>query len=149
MSNKFFIITVFISNIAFGAVVPKIDLQRVVNTKNTNKLTTKISTQLFNRGLEKHIAQAKVKDSLVHDDELNAIMAYNIIKTIKIVNEKDIVEFLAQSALRGKKVDLSSYSTLISLVQKSSQALLDKETLLHIEKVSLENEKLKAMRVVS
>lgn len=149
MSNKFFIITVFISNIAFGAVVPKIDLHRVVNTKNTNKLTTKISTQLFNRGLEKHIAKAKVKDSLVHDDELNAIMAYNIIKTIKIVNEKDIVEFLTQSALRGKKVDLSSYSTLISLVQKSSQVLLDKETLLHVEKVSLENENLKAMRFVS
>jgi len=149
MNNKIFIITVFISNIAFGAVVPKIDLQRVINTKNTNKLTTKISTQLFNCGLEKHIAKVKVKDSLVHDDELNAIMAYNIIKIIKIVNEKDIVEFLAQSALRGKKVDLSSYSTLVSLVQKSSQRALDKETLLHVEKVSLENERLKAMRVIT
>ncbi|ADN08704.1 hypothetical protein [Sulfurimonas autotrophica] len=149
MSNKIFIITVFISNIAFGSVLPKIDLQRVVNTKSTNKLTTKISTQLFNRGLEKHIAKAKVKNSLMHDDELNAIMAHNIVKTLKTVNEKDIVDFLAQSALRGKKVDLSSYSTLIALVQKSSQALLDKETLFHIEKVSLENESLKAMRVVS
>jgi len=149
MNNKIFIITVFISNIAFGAVVPKIDLQRVINTKNTNKLTTKISTQLFNRGLEKHIAKVKVKGSLVHDDELNAIMAYNIIKTIKIVNEKDIVKFLAQSALKGKKVDLSSYSTLVSLVQKSSQRALDKETLLHVEKVSLENESFKAMRIIT
>lgn len=148
MNNKFFIITVFISNIAFGAVAPKANLQRVINTKNTDKLTTKVSTQLFNRGLEKHIAKAKVKNSLVHDDELNAIMAHNIIKNIKTVNEKNIVEFLTQSALRGKKVDLSSYSTLISLVQKSSQSLLDKETLLTIEKVSLENENLKTIRVV-
>jgi len=149
MSNKFFIITVFISNIAFGAVVPKIDLQRVANTKNTNKLTTKISTQLFNRGLEKHIAKAKVKNSLMHDDELNAIMAHNIIKTIKTVNEKDIVEFLTQSALREKKVDLSSYSTLVSLTQKCSRALLDKKILLDVEKVSLENENLKAIRFIS
>ena len=68
---------------------------------------------------------------------------------IKTVNEKAIVDFLAQSALRGEKVDLSSYSTLISLVQKSSRTLLDKETLLHIEKVSLENENLKTMRAIS
>ena len=149
MSNKFFIITVFISNIAFGAVVPKIDFQRIVNTQHANKLTTKISTQLFNRGLDKNIATAKVKNSLLHDDELNALMVHNIIKTIKTVNEKAIVDFLAQSALRGEKVDLSSYSTLISLVQKSSQTLLDKETLLHVEKVSLENENLKTMRAIS
>ena len=148
MSNKFFIITIFISNIAFGGVVPKIDLQKVINTKHTNKLTTKVSTQLFNRGLKKDIAKAKVKNSLMHDDTLNDIMVHNIINTIKTVNEKDVVDFLTQSALRGKKVDLSSYATLISLVQKS-QPSLDQETLLHVEKVSLENEALKTMQVLS
>ena len=149
MSNKFFIITVFISNIAFGAVLPKIELYKVVNTQNADKLTAKISTQLFNSGLDKHIAKAKVKNSLVHDGELNDLMAHNILKTLKTVNEKDIVDFLTQSALRGKKVDLSAYSTLVSLVQKSSQRALDKETLLHVEKVSRENESLKVMRVIA
>ena len=149
MNNKIFIITVFISNIAFGAVVPKTNLHRIVNTKNTNNLTTKISTQLSSRGLEKDIAKAKIKNSLLHDDKLTTLMAHNIIKTLKTVNEKDIVEFLTQSALKGKKVDLSSYSTLISLVQKSSQTHLDKETLSAVEKVSLENENLKTVRFVS
>jgi len=149
MSNKIFIITVFIGNIAFGGVLPKIDVQRVQNTQSTNKLTTKISTQLFNRGLDKHIAKAKVKNSLLHNAELNDVMAQNIIKTIKTVKEQNIVEFLAQSALSGKKVDLSSYSTLVALVQKSSQQILDKEALLDIEKVSFENEKLKAIKVIA
>ena len=149
MSNKFFIITVFISNIAFGAVLPKIELYKVINTQNANKLTTKISTQLFNKGLDKHIAEAKVEASLLHNEELNDLMVHNILKTIKVVNEKNIVAFLTQSALRGKKVDLSAYSTLVALVQKSSQKALDKEILLHVQKVSLENKSLKSMQVIS
>ncbi|WP_457750172.1 hypothetical protein [Sulfurimonas sp.] len=149
MNNKIFIITVFISNIAFGAVLPKADLQKVQNTQHTNKLTTKISTQLFHRGLEKNIAKAKVKDSLMCDEELNDLMAYNIVKTVKNINEKDIVDFLTQAALAGKKIDLSSYSTLVALVQKSSLNCLDKKTLLAIEQVSLENEALKIVRIPS
>ena len=148
MNNKIFIITVFISNIAFGAVLPKIDLQRTENTKPTNRLTTKVSTQLFNRGLEKHIAKAKVKNSLAHDEYLNDLMAQNIIKTIKSVNENNVVNFLTQAALANKTIDLSSYSTIIALVQKSSHVALSKEMFLHIEKVSLENEKLKSMQVI-
>lgn len=148
MNNKIFIITVFISNIAFGAVLPKIDFQRTENTKPTNRLSAKVSTQLFNRGLEKRIAKAKVKNSLAHDEYLNDLMAQNIIKTIKSVNENDVVNFLTQAALANKTIDLSSYSTIIALVQKSSHLALSKEILQHIEKLSLENEKLKSMQVI-
>ena len=145
MNNKFFIITVFISNITFGAVSPKIELHKVVNMQNTDKLSTKISTQLFNNGLDKHIAKVKVQNSLVHNQGLNDLIAHNILKTLKTLSEKDIIDFLTQSVLRGKKVDLSAYSTLVALVQKSSQRALDKKTLLQVKKVSLENRALKAM----
>jgi len=147
MNNKFLIITVFISNIAFAAVVPKINLQETVNLKNTNKLTTKISKQLFNRGLERKVIQKKLEASLIHNENITELMAQNILKNIQSLQEKDIVDFMAQAILKGKRVDLSSYATLISLVQKHSIATFDDSILLHVEKVSNENNKLLSMKV--
>jgi len=147
MSNKIFIITVFISNIAFGAVLPKIDLQRTVNTKSADKLAAKVSTQLFKRGLDKKIAKEKVNSTLSYDDNLNDLMVQNILNNIPSLKEEDIVNFVTQAALHEKSIDLSSYATLITLVQKHATALLDKELLLHVEKASFENEKLKSMKV--
>jgi len=147
MNNKFLIITVFISNIAFAAVVPKINLQETVNLKNTNKLTTKISKQLFNRGLERKVIQKKLEASLIHNENITELMAQNILKNIQSLQEKDIVDFMAQAILKGKRVDLSSYATLISLVQKHSITTFDDSMLLHVEKVSNENNKLLSMKV--
>ena len=147
MNNKFLIITVFISNIAFAAVVPKINLQETVNLKNTNKLTTKISKQLFNRGLERKVIQKKLEASLIHNENITELMAQNILKNIQSLQEKDIVDFMAQAILKRKRVDLSSYATLISLVQKHSITTFDDSMLLHVEKVSNENNKLLSMKV--
>ncbi len=147
MNNKFLIITVFISNIAFAAVVPKINVQETVNLKNTNKLTTKISKHLFNRGLEKNIVREKINISLIHNEDITELMAQNILKNLPSLQEKDIVDFLAQATLKGKRVDLSDYATLIALVQKQSIATFNDTMLLHVEKVSDENRKLLAMKV--
>ncbi len=148
MSNKFFIITVFISNIAFGAVLPKIDFQKVINAKSTNKLTSKISKQLFKRGLDKQIAKTKVNNVFIHDDDLNELMAQNILKHIPSLKEEDIINFVTRAALQGKTIDLSSYATLISLVQRHAPTIFDKDLCLHVEQLSLENEKLKAMKML-
>jgi hypothetical protein len=149
MSNRIFIITVFISNIAFGGVLPKINLQGTVNTKSADKLTAKVSTQLFKRGLDKKIAKTKVKHSLVHDDILNDLMAKNVLKNIPSLTEEHIIDFITQAALQEKTVDLSSYATLISLVQKYATAQFDSALCFHVEQASLENERLKSMKVCS
>lgn len=147
MSNKIFIITVFIGNIAFGSMLPETKQLEIVKAKSTNKLSEKINTQLFNHGLDKSIAKTKVDNVLIHDDSLNALMVQNILKNIPSLKEADIVNFIAQAAMNEKAVDLSSYATLISLVQKHTSVQQDKELYLHVEKTSLENEKLKAMKV--
>jgi len=147
MNNKFFIITVFISNIAFGGVLPKSNLQETVNAKSADKLTKKVSTQLFKRGLDKKIAKTKVNNSLIHDDNLNDLMAKNILKNIPSLNEEDIVDFITQAALHNKTVDLSSYATLISLIQKYATVQFDEDLRLHVEQASHENERFKSMKV--
>ncbi|WP_434637816.1 hypothetical protein MLC35_03405 [Sulfurimonas sp. NW7] len=147
MSNKIFIITVFIGNIAFGGVLPKIDLQGTIHTKSTNSFRAKVSKKLFEHGLDKKIAKANVDNVLLHDDALNELMTQNILKNIPLLKDEDILNFITHSALRKKTVDLSSYATLVSLVQKHAAAFIDKELISQIEQTSIENEKLKSMKV--
>ncbi len=147
MSNKIFIITVFIGNIAFGAVLPKIDLQGTINAKSTNSFREKVTKQLFEYGLDKRIAKANVDNTLFHEDSLNELMTKNILKNIPLLKDEDILNFITQAALRKRRVDLSSYATLVSLVQKHATAFMDKELISQIEQTSIENEKLKSMKV--
>ena len=148
MSNKIFIITVFISNIAFGAILPIATIQKTITQKNTNRISDRVSKSLYTRGIERKIAEKKVDDILENDAQTTDLMAQNIIKSIKSVKENNIIAFISQAALQGKKVDLSSYSTLIALVQKSSRTLIDTDLVQKIEKLSHENELLKLQRVV-
>jgi len=148
MSNKIFIITVFISNIAFGAILPIATIQKTITQKNTNRISDRVSETLYTRGIEQKIAEKKVNDILENDAQTTDLMAQNIIKSIKSVKENNIIAFISQAALQGKKVDLSSYSTLIALVQKSSRTLIDTDLVQKIEKLSHENELLKLQEVV-
>ena len=147
MSNKIFIITVFISNIAFAGVLPQANIQETVNTKSNNKLSAQVNSQLFKRGLDKKTAIAKVKNTLAEGENINDLMVQNILQNIPSMKESDIVNFITQAALQEKRVDLSSYETLIALVQRYANVAFDKELRLHVEKASLENEKLKSMKV--
>jgi len=149
MNNKILIITVFISNIAFGAILSLPTALKTINTKDTSRISNKVATQLSNRGLEKDVARVKVKTSLVNNEEINELMAQNILKSIQILKESDIISYISQASLTGQKVDLSSYETIIALVQNSTRVFLDKEILSSIEKVSITNEKLKQIKVLS
>jgi cytoplasmic iron level regulating protein YaaA (DUF328/UPF0246 family) len=149
MSNKIFIITVFISNIAFGAILPIATIQKTVTQKQTQRIANKASQNLQSRGIQRKIAEEKINNILDTDNVITDLMAQNILKNVKSVKEENIVEFLSQAALQGKKVDLSSYATLISIVQKSSRRLIDKEMSYTLEKLSDENKLLKLQQVVT
>jgi len=149
MNNKILIITVFISNIAFGAILSLPTTLKTINTKNTSRISNKVVAQLSNRGLEKDVARIKVNTSLVNNEETNELMAQNILKSIQILKESDIISYISQASLSGQQVDLSSYETIIALVQNSSRLFLDKKILSNIEKVSVTNEKLKQIKALS
>ena len=143
MNNKILFITVFISNIAFGAVLSLPNTTKLTNTKNTNRIVQKSAQKLYNRGLERNIATSKIEASLQNTPHITQMMAQNILASLPILKEDDIASFIAHASLHNKTIDLSSYEDIIALIQHHSPTLLDKEIVQKIEKVSNENERLK------
>jgi len=150
MSNKILIISIFISNIAFGAVIVVVpNTSKALNVNKTNKISSKSMTQLYNRGLEEKAAKEKILKSIAYDAEMNDTMAQNILNAIELLKEEDIVSYVSKTALLDKKVDLSSYDTIVALIQNTPNLSVDKEMLLKIEKIALVNGTLKKMKATS
>ncbi len=144
MKSKILISTVLISNIVFASVLP-VSTNQTNKNKKFNTFSNAISLQLYKRGLDKNIAQKKVSKFLVGKDFENDLMVQNILNNFDIVNYNNIIEHIAKSTLYSKKVDLSSYEGIIGIVQRVYTNPLDKKTLEKIEKISLENKKIKSL----
>lgn len=144
MKNKILISTVFISNIIFASVVPS-QINQINFNKNFNTFSSAVSLYLYKKGLDKNVAQEKVSQFLVGGDFENDLMVQNILNNFERVNYEGIIEYIAQATLHSKKVDLSSYESIIGVLQKINNTLVDKQTLAKIEKVSLENEKIRVL----
>jgi hypothetical protein len=143
MSNKIFIISVFISNIAFGSSLPITKIENVLTIQERKSLTTKAIDYLYKKGLDKDIATKRVEEALIGSNELNSILSKNILNTLNI-DESALISYISTQALKNRKVDLSSYSTLIELAQKNS-IILDKNMTTKIEKLSEMNENRKSI----
>ena len=149
MSNKILIITVFISNIAFGAVIALPNTLKTVTAKTVSRLTQKSVKQLYERGLDTDVATQKVQATLENDMQTNEIMVQNILTSVSELHEHDIINFIADAALHNNKIDLSSYETLIALVQHKSHTLLNTSLRLELEKVSDANERVKNIQRIA
>ncbi|QOP42083.1 hypothetical protein [Sulfurimonas marina] len=142
MNKKIIIFTVLLTNITFAYALP-VEVREVSTTsesrKNSETLASMSVEALHARGLEKNAAQQKVVNSLKHDEVLSHKMAQNILKHFDEIEHHNIVSYISDAALFGKSVDLSSYETLISLVQKTTKVVLEQESLEKLEKISFEN----------
>ena len=147
MNKRILISTVFISNIIFASVLPSQINQINFNKNRVGTFSSLISLHLYKRGLDKEIAQKKVSNFLIGEDFENDLMIHNILSNLDMLDYDSIVEYIASSALYSKEVDLSSYDTIIGMVQIINNNL-DKLTLQKIEKVSLENRKIKQLHAV-
>jgi len=145
MNKKILISTVFISNIIFASVLPSQINQINLNKNRLASFSNTVSLHLYKRGLDKKVAQKKVSDFLVGEDFENDLMIHNILSSFDNIEYENIVEYIANSALYSKEVDLSSYDTIIGMVQKIKNTNLDELTLQKIEKVSLQNAKIKQL----
>ena len=148
MNKRILISTVFISNIIFASVLPSNINQINLNKNRQKSFSGVVSLHLYNRGLDKDMAIEKVSNSLKGEDFENDLMIQNILSTLDGIKYENIVAHIAGSALRSKEVDLSSYDTIIGMVQKISKFSLDKLTLERVEKLSLENKKIKQLHSV-
>jgi len=147
MNKRILISTVFISNIIFASVLPSQINQISLNENRVGTFSSFISLHLYKRGLDKEIAQKKVSNFLIGEDFENDLMIHNILSNLDMLDYDSVVEYIASSALYSKEVDLSSYDTIIGMVQIINNNL-DKLTLQKIEKVSLENRKIKQLHAV-
>jgi len=147
MNKRILISTVFISNIIFASVLPSQINQINSNKNRLGTFSTVVSQHLYKRGLDKEIAQKKVSNFLIGEDFENDLMIQNILSNLSMLEYDRIIEYIASSALYSQEVDLSSYETIIGMVQKINSNL-DKSTLKKIEKVSLENKKIKQLHSV-
>ena len=147
MNKRILISTVFISNIIFASVLPSQISQISLNENRVGTFSSLISLHLYKRGLDKEIAQKKVSNFLIGEDFENDLMIHNILSNLDMLDYDSVVEYIASSALYSKEVDLSSYDTIIGMVQIINNNL-DKLTLQKIEKVSLENRKIKQLHAV-
>lgn len=147
MNNNILIITIFISNIAFGSVVIP-NSPKAVNVNKTNSISSKSIEQLYNRGLEEKAAKEKIQNSIAHDEDMNDTMAQNILNSIELLKEEDIVSYISKTALLDKKVDLSSYDTIVALIQNTPKLSINKDMLLKIEKITFLNQKLQQMKAI-
>ena len=148
MKSRILITTVFVSNIIFASVVPSQINQINFNKNRVGAFSSLISLHLYKRGLDKEIAQKKVSNFLIGEDFENDLMIHNILSNFDMLDYDSVVEYIASSALYSKEVDLSSYDTIIGMVQKIKNTNLDELTLEKIEKVSLQNKKIKQLHAV-
>jgi len=145
MNKRILISTVFISNIIFASVLPSQINQISFNKNRVGTFSSLISLHLYKRGLDKEVAQKKVSNFLIGEDFENDLMIHNILSNLDVLEYDSVVEYIASSVLYSKEVDLSSYDTIIGMVQKTAGISLDKLTLQKIEKVSLQNKKIKQL----
>jgi len=148
MKSNILITTVLISNIIFASVLPAQINQTNFNKKRVGTFSSAVSLHLFKRGLEEEIAQKKVSDFLVGEDFENDLMIHNILSAFDSIEYDNVLDYIANSTLYSKEVDLSSYETIVGMVQKIDGVSLDKLTLEKIEKVSLENKMIKQLHSV-
>ncbi len=148
MNKRILISTVFISNIIFASVLPSQINQINFNKNRVGTFSSLISLHLYKRGLDKEIAQKKVSNFLIGEDFENDLMIHNILSNLDMLDYNSVVEYIASSALYSKEVDLSSYDTIIGMVQKIKNTNLDELTLEKIERVSLGNKKIKQLHAV-
>ncbi len=145
MNKRILISTVFISNIIFASVLPSQITQTNLNKNRVGIFSSLASLYLYKRGLDKDIATKKVSSSLKGGDFENDFMIQNILSSFNTLERDNIVEYIATSALYSKEVDLCSYDTIIGMIQQTAGISLDKVTLQKIEKVSLQNTKIRQL----
>lgn len=155
MKKEILIVTVLITNMAFASSLP-IDVRDIrepreieINKNTTNTLTHAATAHLYNRGLDKEIANKKVLKSLVGDKNTNDLMARNVLNHLNGLKKEDIVTYVSDCALYSRNFDLSSYDDIIGLVQKTNGFMLDELTLTKIDKISLENKQFKSLQSLS
>lgn len=151
MKIKILIVTAFVTNIAFASSLPinireTRDTKEVkVNKNSTKTLANEVSTHLYNKGLDKDVADERVSKSLASNTVANDLMAMNLLNHFPQLKREDVIAYISQCALFQKNVDLSAHDNILSLIQQSDGLSVDEQTLTKVKKLSAENKQIQLM----
>ena len=135
MNNRILIITVFISNIAFGSIIPVVKLETSISSSVQNDFSQKVTAHLSEQGMEIEAIRKKVDYSFNSGEHSSHIMAQKIMQVFPQVKEQNIIDYFANSVLHGKVINLHSYDNVVSLLQRTDYKLLKKENLEKVQKI--------------
>ena len=109
----------------------------------TSTLSYHIVTNLYKRGIELDAAK-ELGETFVDNAEMDENMLFyglkNLANGCDIVSDEEIIDHISTMALKRQKVDVTNYSSLVSMVQKMKHQVLDNKTLKQLEQVALKNE---------
>ena len=136
-TRKILTLTLLATTLTLGAAVPR-ELNRTVK-QQSNSISNKIATTLYNRGIEMHKAQELSKNLIDVNEELFSFMLQTYANETGI-HLDEIYHELGKLALSKKSVDFSSYSFLLKLSQTINKGQLTTAQLQLISNISTKNQ---------
>ena len=126
IKTQLFVITIFLSNIAFTTILPAdalenfrdVTIAQEQNEAAKNSLHNAAAIKLINKGLDTDVAHERVRTALANSELEVQLLVQNIVQNENI-SYNDIVEYVAKAALYRRKVDLSQSQELTALQQRS------------------------------
>jgi uncharacterized membrane protein YheB (UPF0754 family) len=137
-------LTLLATTLTLSAAVPK--EVRETTRQQTNSISKAIASVLYRRGIEEDKAIELSSALISTDEELFSLMLHNLIFMTGL-HKEEVLEYLGKQALNKKRVDLSSYASLVKISQSLTKEALAAKDLQNIKELSSKNELL--MRVFS
>lgn len=137
MRRNFISLTVFVSSLLLSPfTIAPLNANTQIKSKS---ISITIASILHKRGIDEDAAEKISKSFIGENEELFSIMLRNLINDCSSLNQKEILDFISDSALHKKTIDLSSYASLIKIVQKVNPTALNQKTMQEIEKIAGKN----------
>ena len=136
--------TLIISGLTLNPLIADIEIQNQIVTSEQieqESIKENISTILYEKGLDKKIAEERVNSFFENHEEISV---NSLIKNIEpFVEREKVLTYLSEQALFHKKLKLNSYDGLVAMVTQIQNKKLDKTVLAKLQIV------VKQMNVVS
>ena len=131
-------VTLLATALAFNPLLAEHNIKTKQLVKE-NRVTSKIASILYKRGLDKEAAKKISENILNEDEELFALMLNNLLHGCDVIESDEIWEYLSRAALHRQNVHLDSYPQLVSMVSKIKQNVLDNKTLEQLNVIAKSN----------
>jgi len=137
MTTKLLTLTLLVTSLTLSASIPK--EIRLITKQRSHSISITIANLLHKRGLDEDKAIEIAKELVGANEELFSLMVNNFLNATTISHDELFTE-LSKLALQRKKLDLSSYSSLVRLKQTIQQAHIDDKMREKLSQISINNQ---------